>query len=318
MKAFLSYSSQDGNFVDSVANQLGRARVERDKLCFDSGVDIRGAIREALQESDLFVFFASKRSLASFWARFELSEAEDLLREEILRSAVAFTIDESTRPQDLPPWMQRTIVEAVHQPSLAARIVQFHLNRLRGLDVESPLIGREQLLERFAQDVIPAAEMPSPRLVVAYGLDGVGRRSFLKRALKDTLSLNLGPIFSLSPTDGTDRLHALLLEQMGELDSRAGLSAALRTFQSASPLERAAELAQLLAGAASRNWAPAIVDNGSLLNADGTYTEEALALTEALERYPDKLICLIHGRRPGVPGGLRLEGAVYCQQVLAD
>src|SRR5215211_3578899 len=164
--------------------------------------------------------------------------------------------------------MQRTIVETVHQPPLAARIIQFHLNRLRGLDIESPLIGRAQQLERFAQDMIPASEMPSPRLVVAYGLSGVGRRSFLKRALKDTLSLNLGPVFSLGPSDGTDRLHALLLEEMGALDSRASLSAALRSFQSASPVERAAELAQLLAGAASRNWAPAIVDNGSLLNAD--------------------------------------------------
>jgi hypothetical protein len=75
-KAFLSYSSVDSAFTRVVAQRLGRARVTFDQFSFKPGMDFRQAIRKGLDESRLFVLFASKASLTSTWVRYEFGEAE--------------------------------------------------------------------------------------------------------------------------------------------------------------------------------------------------------------------------------------------------
>ena len=60
---YLAHASHDKQFVDRVALQLGRHRVVYDKWTFKAGDSLLKAMQQGLDDSDVFVLFASLRSL---------------------------------------------------------------------------------------------------------------------------------------------------------------------------------------------------------------------------------------------------------------
>ena len=78
MKAFLSHSSLDKEFVQEVADQLGRVNCIFDKYSFSSGVEFQDSIIQHLGNSSVFVLFATINSLKSVWCDFEMASALDL------------------------------------------------------------------------------------------------------------------------------------------------------------------------------------------------------------------------------------------------
>ncbi len=312
-RAFLCHSSRDKAYVERVATKLYRSRVNYDSFTFEQGSTFLEAARKALSESQLFVLFASKSSLDSLWVDFEVEEAEELLRQDIIKSAVVITIDSRVQPSDLPKWMQRSLIEPLLSVSAATRLIEYHLNKLRGIQPDSLLfIGREKLVAEFAQRLTPAPEVVAPHIILLGGLSGVGRRSFLRRALPSTMSQRLGPIFSLEVTSGIDVLHSQLLDELGVLDTRADADLALTQFRNATLSEKGVTLANLFQSAALGNMVPVIVDEGGLLNSDTTYSVEALSLLEALAKLQDVTVCFVHTKRPNVDDAalMRLQ-AIY-------
>ena len=299
-RAFLSHSSVDKTFVITAARQLGRARVRFDLWEFAAGMKLTEAIRSALSGSALFVFFASRASIDSLWAKFETDEAEELVRSEALKGALVLIIDGKTRPADLPKWMQRALIESVTSSSAARRLVEYHLNRLRGVERQTLFIGRERQLAEFSEKLIPAPESTPPRILIVGGLPGVGRKTFLERGVRDFLSLRSGPVLTLRPTDGLDALHLALLDELGALDTKVEIAAAVEQFQRSNLKEKADAIAQMLASSSLGNVAPIISDEGSLIDSSGKYTDEALALFEALKKFPDTVVGVVHTRRPTI------------------
>ena len=297
-KAFLSHSSKDKAFVTAVASRLGRRRISFDAWVFETGDKFTEAIRKAIAGSDLFVFFVSRESLQSLWVKFEQQEAEELLRLEVLTSSLALIIDPTVKPHDLPKWMQRALITPVVQPARAARLIEAALNKLRGVKDQPLFIGREELLKEFSEKLIPPEGRQPPHLVCVGGLSGVGRKTFLRRGLADFLSLGFGPIFVLQAADDLEMLHLQLLDELGETDSTAEIEAAIERFRKADVGKKADYLAQMLLSAAQGNFAPVIVDEGALLDVNGTYTPEARALVQAIHKYPTLFVAIIHSRRP--------------------
>jgi hypothetical protein len=101
-KAFLSHSSLDKAFVEAIALRLGRVQVVYDNWCFESGNLFIKAIPAALTGSELFVLFASRASLRSFWVQLETDHAELLLASSVLKKAVVFIIDDAVNHTELP------------------------------------------------------------------------------------------------------------------------------------------------------------------------------------------------------------------------
>jgi tetratricopeptide (TPR) repeat protein len=311
-RAFLSHSSADKDFVLTVARQLGRRRVRLDVWEFESGIAFVKAIRVAVAGSDMFVLFASRQSLRSFWVKFEIEEAEELLRIEALKNALVLIIDRDTRPSDLPKWMQRGLIDRVLNPNAARRIIEHQLNRLRGLEYQPLFLGRGDLLKDFSEQLIPAPEAAAPHLLIVGGLPGIGRRTFLAHACEDFLSVRIGPVLYLRATDGLDALHLALLDELGAMDTKAQVAEALKQFQASTLEGKASTIAQMLASASLGNVAPIIVDEGALFDSSGRYTADALAVFEALRKYPESIICITHTRRPIIEDrDLRNLHAVY-------
>jgi hypothetical protein len=136
-------------------------------LCLES-------IRQAENQSDLFVLFASRSSLDSLWLRFEIDEAEELLRSNVMKSALVLILDGVTRPNDLAKCMQRSLIEFATPPSTCAREIQHRLNRLRGLEPNPLFIGRDALLSEVSEKLIPEPETEPPHVIVVGGLSGIG------------------------------------------------------------------------------------------------------------------------------------------------
>jgi hypothetical protein len=204
-----------------------------DTFVFSTGEQFAHAIRRAVASSDLFVLFASRQSLSSLWVNFETAEAEELLRLDILKSSLTLIIDPLTKVHDLPRWMQRALVSQVIQPQAAARQIEAALNRLRGIEEQPLFIGREELLREFSEKLIPEQGKEPPHVVVAGGLSGVGRKTFLRRGMSDILSLEVAPILILNQGDDLDMLHFQLLDELSETDSRSAREAAIEQFQNA-------------------------------------------------------------------------------------
>ena len=298
VRAFLSHATCDKPFVEVVAAKLGRQRVQYDNWAFESGANFLAAVRGALSASDCFVLFATKAALHSLWVHFEIDEAEELLRSNAIKSALVLIVDRDTRHTDLPKWMRRALIDHAYGPNAAARLIEHHLNKIRGIEANALFIGRDALLTEISEKLIPAPETPPPHLLISGGLSGIGRRTFLRRALNDFLSLRMGATIYLRPTDGLDALHLALLDELGTLDAKEDLALAIGKFQKADLPERANSIAQLLASAAVGNVAPVIVNDGALTDSGGHYTNEAFAVFEGLRAFPECVVGIVHTRRP--------------------
>ena len=111
-----------------VAKELGRQFCIFDKFAFQSGIEFKQSIEKGLDDSNIFVLFASQESLASIWVGFEVNEAfYGLLQKRINRVLVLF-LGDSIQLDKLPEWLRRSKAIVVKSPKQAAREIRLHLN----------------------------------------------------------------------------------------------------------------------------------------------------------------------------------------------
>jgi tetratricopeptide (TPR) repeat protein len=307
--AFLSHSSQDKAFVEAVATRLGRVQVFYDRWCFETGDAFIKAIPAALDSSSLFVLFASRVSLESFWVQLEIDHAQVLLASTVIRKALVFIIDDSISHSDLPRWMQGNLTQKFTSPNSVARMIQTRLDSLRGVKQNEYFFGREQLIQDFSQKLFPVDSTLPPNIFVIAGLSGMGRRTFSRHVLEDRMSMRMGGTFHLRKGDGFDALHLSLLAETSPLASKEVVSGDIEAFRAANNTERTAELVRLLIIASEGNVAPVILDDGALIESSGGYTEEAIALIREIRKYPQLIVVLIQSRPPNMlPSMISKEG----------
>jgi len=298
-RAFLSHSSEDKAYVDIVARRLSRSRVVYDRQNFEPGVDFRESIRNGLDDASVYVLFASIRSLSSTWVKFEIDEAEIRQIAGKLKSVLVVVIDTSLKPTDLPLWMQRGLFCPQTRPSQAARLILSKLMQLEGADQQTLFMGREELLKEVARQLPPPGGIPAPQVLVFSGLEGVGRRSVARRALKDNLSLNFGPLLLLEETDDLDKLYLQLLEDANAFTTRDQYRQAIKRFRAASVTEQAQMIAREIDCVAKDNAAVVIVDQGALIEESGMFTEKvSMMFKEVVGSPSEPYLIVIQRRRP--------------------
>jgi tetratricopeptide (TPR) repeat protein len=307
-KAFLSHSSEDAEYVTAVAQRLGRPKVQIDRWSFQPGEDFREEIRRALDNSDLFVFFVSESSLRSSWCLFELDEAELRSVRRTLRRSIAILIDDVDLAE-VPEWLRRAKVVRHTSPQRSARALE---GLLLGPTGEAhPFIGRSSEIGRSLRK-LTAAE-PLPRILLASGLEGVGRRSFLRRLVADGLDLDLAPQLNLSQTATIEDLYIEALDA-AVLLTREEAEEQLRVFRGLSVEDQAEETAAQLILLAEQGAAPCIVDRGAMFDNTSAYTEVYRLLFERFLQAPDTYLCLVHHRSPRTRG-LRYDSSILGQRL---
>lgn len=197
-KAFLSHSSAQKDFVRKVADILGPSRCVFDEYCFETGEKILDEILRTLSSSDLFVLFLSNEALNSEWVQREIFNADSLFKSNKIKQIFPILIDRSINPVTdgrIPDWMKEYLLKYVPSPSIAINKIT---NRLRQLEMETnPIyrakrnlfVGRHQEKEELENTLNMNIE-PYYKCIFVSGVEGIGRRTFLERSLKDNGFVN--------------------------------------------------------------------------------------------------------------------------------
>lgn len=195
MRAFLSHSSKDKkHYVERVAEWLGKDNIHYDAWTFEEGEQPLDEILRGLDKADIFVIFLSSDALSSEWVIREIVEAEVRLEASLIEKVFPIIIEDGLTYEDerIPDWLRDNYnVKPIKRPYVAARRIH---NKLRELSWsrhpelkkrQEIFVGRNDKQEEF-EIRIHDFDKIKPTVIVASGLPGVGRRTFLKRALNKT------------------------------------------------------------------------------------------------------------------------------------
>ena len=95
IKIFLSHSWSQKDFVDEVANHIGKDFAIVDRFVFENGRNLEDEINNSLDNSNVFVMLISNESLNSDWCKYELSRFRDNLLDTQKAEFIPFLIDDT-------------------------------------------------------------------------------------------------------------------------------------------------------------------------------------------------------------------------------
>ena len=195
IKAFLSHSSKDKEkYVRVVTRYLDKYDIVYDEMTFEEGEKPIDEIIKAFDETELFVVFLSNESLESPWVQKEIFMAKDKLDRKEIQKIYPIIIDHDINYKDerIPEWMKKEYnIKTITKPSTVARRIEQKLIKIswdlkpKIKERELVFIGRNKLVDEFEVRTISFTKK-KPKVVIASGLDSIGRRSFLKHAFKRT------------------------------------------------------------------------------------------------------------------------------------
>lgn len=192
-KAFLSHSSEDKDLVRKVAEQLGNKNCVLDEISFEPGRKTLEQIFSELDTSDIFVLFISHQSLESLWVKKEINRAKENLKNDFLERIFPIIIDENITYSDarIPKWIAKPynlkfinneviILKKIRQSLKEVNFKKTKFNQ----EIEKNFVGRNAEIEKFEND-INNIDNWTPTYIIAYNyFEGIGRRTFLKNALR--------------------------------------------------------------------------------------------------------------------------------------
>lgn len=195
IRAFLSHSSKDKeHFVRGVANWLGKDNVIYDEWTFEEGEKPLEEILKNLDITELFVLFLSNNALDSDWVQTEIVQAKNRLDSSSIAKIFPIIIEDGLTYDDkrIPDWLRDNYnLKPIKRSQVAAKRIH---NKLRELSWskhpelkkrQNIFVGRNDKQEEF-EERIHDFDKIKPSVIVATGLVGVGRRTFLHRALYKT------------------------------------------------------------------------------------------------------------------------------------
>lgn len=221
-RAFLSHSSAQKDFVRAVAKELTPSRCSFDEYCFETGEKILDEIIRKLNNTDLFVLFISNEALESDWVKREILNADYLISSNRIKQIYPILIDSTVNPvtdNRIPGWIKEYLLKVISSP-----IKAFHkiTSRLRQLDMETnPIyqakrnlfVGRHQEKEEL-ENTLNLSIDPYYKCIFVSGIEGVGRRTFLERSLKENgfVNPNMDPfVLQLNSRSTIDDLMLFLI-----------------------------------------------------------------------------------------------------------
>ena len=295
-KVFLSHNSADKDFVEKVANKLYRANTIFDKFVFYEGEDFRDSIQKGLNESSIFTLFASKESLQAPWVNYELNDAELLLIEGKIKKVIVFLIGSNVSHSDLPKWCQKALVINVTNPNITARLIEEKLLQVTPHS-QDVYVGRGIDKDKFSEHLFRKTKK-APQVLVFYGLQGIGRRTFAKDILENLYSLRLGPVFIIDSTETILDFYVKVIDELGEVTTKTDLKNHIEAFHQINLEEQIEELVRLLRQYSQYKIAPSILDNGGLLDTNGQYKEEFRLLMEKVNEVKNLFLVIFQTRNP--------------------
>jgi len=298
VKAFLSHSSNDKEFVTKVASELGRQFCAFDTYAFATGVEFRKSIEEGLDISAVFVLFASKSSLGSLWVDFEIDEAWFRRIQRAMPSSLVYIIDSSVSISDVPEWLRRARFRHQISPKVIAREVRSQIEELLRERQSPVFVGRVAEMEELEQAMIPLNGSPPPRVLAVFGLLGIGRRALIRRISPGLLNISRNLQVRIQDGDSANDLCAIVADLTEPYSTRKGLDRILADIRDLTPDRAIKRTLVNLRNAISSGELPILIDEGGILDSEGFIMEPTKSLLSAVAPNDELYVFMVLRRRP--------------------
>lgn len=302
--AFLSLSGDDDEFVARVRTLLPDALAHFYPRSFSNGENMISAMEERVGSSAVFVLFASAKSIASKWVRFEIDRAKLAKIKEPGRKTLVFLIDSDVGVRDLPEWMQEFWVPRAGRS--ARDIARYIRNVLIDILVTaSPLsqpVGRgafgDTAISLLQNRFLQTREMPN--VFIFGGHSGIGRRTvkrkFLREGFPATQELDFGPEIVLPQFADSADLYRALREELDSNFSRESFERDLEKFNRLRPDEKAAEIGANIAYFGDLGQAVTVVTGNGIYEDKGILKPWVTDLFRSLAKEDRSKLCIIANR----------------------
>jgi len=297
IKAFLSHCTVDKDFVRSVAQHLGRQFCIVDEQTFDSATTFKVSIEKHLDESSVFVLFATTASTKSIWVDFEVEEAAHRVIEKTIARSLVILLDSAIDHNSLPRWLQRGKVIRTNVPKHAAREIRQHVDDLLREEQHQFFEGRTDDLSKF-QKLITPIEQPPPRVIAIQGLPSIGRRTFITMAARVALSFARVIVITVAEGDSLADIAIRFANELEPYSTGAGFEAIVQSIKKSTEAELIERIVADLSAATGNRELAVLYDEGGLLTADGLFTTPIQKIISAVRKESQLYLCLISARKP--------------------
>lgn len=217
MRAFLSHSSVDKDFINKVSEVMRPGSYELDSVTFDAGLINAEAIRQALSRSDLFCLFLSRASVVSRYVEFETLLGLEFLARGGISKFIAICLDDDAFSQASENVKFFNIVRKSLSPEAAARLIQGHLVSAshKASLYAHPFIGREDEI-KILTGIFSDHKRPNLKALYLSGNSGTGRKALVEKFYESYFP-HVGRIFpkiNISSYDGPTELYRNILAKL--------------------------------------------------------------------------------------------------------
>jgi hypothetical protein len=265
---------------------------------FETGNEFKESIEHSIDESSVFVLFASCNALESIWVDFEAREAWfQKLRSTLARSLV-YIIDSSVEVDDLPDWLRRALVRRENAPKVISRDIRYHLDELLRERQHSYFVGRSHDIEELEQSLTPLDGSSPPHAVFVTGLPGIGRRSLVRHATPSILNFRKHVEIRVGEGDSINDICISVADHIEPYSTKAGFERIveqIRALSERESLQRALADLRLMVRAGEL---PIFFDEGGLLDNEGYIREPIEAILRTLTPNDEAYVFFISPRRP--------------------
>lgn len=302
MRAFLSHSSRDAEFVQAVADELGRQYTWLYTQQFATGDEFLEGMERGLRESGVFVLFASRAALESVFVAFEITEAR---HREIVRSldrVLVFLLEPDLSQMDLPKWLRRSQATHASAPKPVARTIRDALDEVARSRQKALFVGRSSEVRALEGQLFPTDGSSAPRVMVLVGLPGVGRRTLAERVARDHWSLKRLVQVKIESGDAVGDVATKLADLYSAYNTVAGLRAIAGEIALESDDILRSRIEEYLRTAVRLQELPVFVDAGGLLGNDGEPSDSMNLLLDLARLRLDLYVAFVSSRRPRLDG----------------
>ncbi|MDO8415794.1 MAG: TIR domain-containing protein [Agitococcus sp.] len=307
MKAFLSHSSLDKEFVREVASKLGRLNCIFDERSFNSGEEFKAAIEQHLENSSVFVFFATKNSLESFWCQFEIEEAFYLKLKAKLDTAVVYIIDQGVNLAKIPSWLRKALIKTESSPALISRDIKHHLEASADKFQRPIFLGRSKEREVLEECLNPIDGSERNNVVSIFGLPGVGRRSLIKSSIKDLYSLSKCVEIELESGDNANTLCAKLADIIEPYSCQNELKDLVESILSLDEDAAIQRSIRNISNIISSGELPIIIDEGGAALDNGCLNDYLNKIVKGINKEGDAYLVFVLNRRISFDNEVKVE-----------
>lgn len=191
IKAFISHSSAQKEFVRDLVDSLGRDYCIVDCYNFTPAYKTMDEIFRKIEQSTVFVLLISTESLQSDWVKEEFKYARQRLSPDKLDRFWPYIVDETLSIEDCPEWMRKDEcfnLKKFRSHKMLARDIE---QKFRGIIwtrdpkrkmLDTLMVGRNSDIEHF-EDIYQSARGLNLKALIVAGRDGVGKDMFILKCM---------------------------------------------------------------------------------------------------------------------------------------